>query len=261
MIYLIWNILINLLKGQLAYYISSTIYIENVLRLVLFNETHFAYHFWYLGAVLYVLLIMSAISTMEKSRSWNLRSILYAITPVLLIGDLILGKYSLIIFHREFPVILVRNWLFVGLPYFSIGLWLREQQEISNKLVTKSITITVIILAASTSILEHLILIGADLNASRDHYISTTFLAIAVFFFFKNYASSNENLFSFIGRNDSTWVYILHPILISATTFGFKIMGMRTAYSFLSPFIVYFMTVFIVEVFRTLIIKLKISFR
>ena len=41
--------------------------------------------------------------------------------PFLLMGDLILGKYSVLLLGREFPYILVRNFLFVGIPYFCIG--------------------------------------------------------------------------------------------------------------------------------------------
>ena len=43
----------------------------------------------------------------------------------LLIIDLLLGIFSLLVFNREFPYIIVRIF-FVGLPYFAIGKGLRR---------------------------------------------------------------------------------------------------------------------------------------
>ena len=51
---------------------------------------------------------------------------LFLAIPVLLAGDLIIGKYSLLLFGREFPAFYSRNWLFVGVPYFSLGMLIRK---------------------------------------------------------------------------------------------------------------------------------------
>ena len=57
----------------------------------------------------------------------------YAI-PILLLTDLILGKYSLLFLDREFPVIYVRNFLFVGLPYFALGACLKKYSDKISKI-------------------------------------------------------------------------------------------------------------------------------
>lgn len=123
--------------------------------------------------ILYVLVIVLLVNKL------NCRKILYYLAPVLLIADLIFGKYSLLIFHQEFPYILVRNFLCVGIPYFCIGNLIREQQytERWNKKVLQ----VLIAVFAITSLAERFALVNAGLNATRDHYLSTTFLAICLF--------------------------------------------------------------------------------
>lgn len=87
---------------------------------LLFNQNPFVFHLWYLSAYLYVLLI---VSIFDKYNKWQ---ILFYFIPVLLLGDLILGKYSLVLLNKEFPYVWVRNFLFVGLPYFSLGAWIKK---------------------------------------------------------------------------------------------------------------------------------------
>lgn len=79
------------------------------------NENPFGFHLWYISAYLYVLVIMVFVSRK------NLWRPLFAVIPLLLALDLIFGKYSILIWGREFPYILVRNFLCVGIPYFAIG--------------------------------------------------------------------------------------------------------------------------------------------
>lgn len=55
-----------------------------------------------------------------------------------------------------------------------------------------------------TGIIERITLEHYGLNASRDHYASTTFLAVTVFLFFLYYVAGEENFMSRIGKNDST---------------------------------------------------------
>lgn len=95
---------------------------KSILKFLVLNESPLAGHLWYLGAILYVLVIVLLVDR------FNCKKVLYYLTPVLLIADLVFGKYSLLIFHREFPYILVRNFLCVGIPYFCIGNLIREKR-------------------------------------------------------------------------------------------------------------------------------------
>ena len=57
-------------------------------------------------------------------------------------------------------------------------------------------------------------LISVGANATRDHYISTTLLAVFLFLYYMVFISNISNRVSKIGMRDSTWMYIIHPFFI-----------------------------------------------
>lgn len=99
---------------------SLFLLIQQWLSLVVLNDNPFGIYLWYLVAYLYVLLIMIIV---DRFKYWNF---IYMITPVLLLGDLALGKYSLLLLNHEYPYVYVRNFLFVGITYFIIGIFIKQ---------------------------------------------------------------------------------------------------------------------------------------
>lgn len=218
---------------------------KTILKFTLFNVEPFkiAEHLWYLLAILYVLLIYKQLSGTKYER------ILIKIVPILLITDLIFGKYSWIIFHREFPYILLRNYIFVGLPYFYIGYIIRENYE-HKKFVNykNSNLICFIIFFIVTSILEKNLISLFGHVPARDHYISTTFLVISLFIFLINNPEFlSNNLINDIGKKYSTYIYVIHPFLIylfNGTVLNLPIFFI-TVYKTLSPFIIFVISLLI----------------
>lgn len=58
--------------------------------------------------------------------------------PCLLIIDLMFGKYSLLLWEQEFSYIHLRNFLFMGLPYFGLGACIKAK-KIQSKSKCKQI--------------------------------------------------------------------------------------------------------------------------
>lgn len=114
-IFIIWKELLFIKRGG---FVPS---LDSIGKWLFLNECPFAGHLWYLYAYIYILLIVCMI---DKYRLWN---ILFMAIPILLLTDLAFGKYSIVIFNREFPYIFVRNFLFVGLPYFALGAFLKTK--------------------------------------------------------------------------------------------------------------------------------------
>lgn len=56
--------------------------------------------------------------------------------------------------------------------------------------------------------MENRLLIGLQANATRDHYISSTFLAVSLFLLFLSLKQSKVNAFSKLGEKDSLYIYI-----------------------------------------------------
>ena len=173
--------------------------------------------------------------------------------------DLLLGKYAILVFNKEFPYIIVRNWLFVGIPYFTIGNIIRQKYYIIEKRVSLLWTSGSVVIFSLTSFLERYLLVITEMNAKRDHYLSTTFLAIALFLLFVYCLNNHESFVSRLGHRDSTWIYILHYLFIGGIGVIARRIGMEHVYSLVKPVVVFFFTVIAIEfanvVLRCLILK------
>lgn len=237
LIYLIYRCLIAAVGGEgVGAYLSRAITLKSIVKFAVLNESPFNGHLWYLGGILYVLLIAFAADKL------GIRKVLFALTPFLLAGDLILGKYSLVLFHREFPYVIVRNFLFVGLPYFCIGELIRDG-KINIKFSAAKLAIIAAVFSFTT-LLERFLLVSNGMNAARDHYISTTFLAAAVFLLFieiYNSRSANnvERWAARVGRDCSAWVYVIHPIFIAVIAAVMRKCGVYNIYQYIAPIVIY----------------------
>lgn len=182
-----------------------------------------------------------------------------------------LGKYSLVLFNREFPYILVRNFLFVGIPYFCIGRMIRE--GVGQK-INRNTAALLIFIFSLTTCMERFILVSVDMNPTRDHYISTTFLAIAMFLFTLKCGSGKEpvnfdknivgggywltDLLAIIGRKYSTWLYIFHPIFITCIDTVMSKIGLYGVYKYVALVVLYVVTIvflLIVDKMRRILLR------
>lgn len=261
-IYLIWKSFYYAVVHNSDYF-QDTFTLKNFLKFILLNESPFNGHLWYLSAILYVLIIVRIVNKL------NCNKLLYLLIPVLLLCDLIFGKYSIVIWGREFPYILVRNFLFVGIPYFCIGQLIRNS---FGKSISKRMSAWMVLLFSLTSLLEHFILVNTNMNATRDHYISTTFLAVAVFIFTLKFNSHQINedivpkkiwekqnitsLLGVIGCKYSTWLYVLHPIFITGIRTMMNEIGVYEIYKFVAPIIVYITTIMFLVILNKIKVKI-----
>lgn len=235
LLFLLWDLLYGQLSGN-----RLDITFKSIMHFLFLNVSPFSGHLWYLGAILYVLIFMWGI---EQTK---FKKVIFYVTPVLLLGDLILGKYSLLLLGKEIPFIIVRNFLFVGIPYFAIGILMNEKKF--------RIGVWGIPVFTITTLVERFILVSLNANAVRDHYISTTFLAIAVFSFVLEYKGAVWQVAAKIGREYSTWVYIIHPIFITCYGFVFKRIGIYNGWCCVAAVVVYITTVIFVA-FATEVIR------
>ena len=109
------------------------------------------------------------------------------------------------------------------------------------------------------SILENRLLVHLGLNAERDHYLTTTFAAILLFLFFLCRVQTGPTILSELGKRDSLYIYILHPLLI---TFFSSVNGylpdvwVREIYPYVAPLIILSTTIeFVILLRRVKIIK------
>ena len=92
-----------------------------------------------------------------------------------------------------------------------------------------------VMLFSLTSQLEKYILISIDKCPTREHYISSTFLALCLFWLLLSIKVEKPNVMSKIGENDSLYIYIFHPIFMWVLSTGFKKICMLGIYSWIAP--------------------------
>lgn len=238
-LFFVFNICLSIFKGTLSQYLAECFSFKSILSFLLLNDSPFCYHLWYLGALLYTLLIVALLRKFVKC--WE--KILYIITPLLLAVDLIFGKYSIVIFGYEpIPYKFLRNFLFVGIPYFTIGLYISRHQQLFSSLKKRTIILCIAsVLFTATTILERFVLVSLNVNATRDHYFSSTLLALVLFILFENTAWNDRELgfLKKIGREYSLLIYIIHPITIPLIRGGLGKIGMISIYDYTAPFLVF----------------------
>ena len=170
---------------------------------ILLNSVPCSMHLWYIVAYIYVLLIILII---EK---FNLYKLLYFITPILLLTALIIGKYSEIILGNSFPGNYTRNFLFTGLPFFTLGMIIKKAKQLPNIYIAGVSCIVFYILG----VVEVLYV-----KSIGDYYASTIFLSLSIFILFINIKQVKDNIFSKTGRKDSLYIYLLHFIIATGIT-------------------------------------------
>jgi hypothetical protein len=140
--YFIWDIwYVYCSHESVMTYIGSLVDLKKVLVMLLFNESPLRGHLWYLGAILYCYIFLFLLTIIV--RRWFKGDI--AIQRLLLIAIVLLlcnifGYYVLC--HQgmaDKAIILLRNWIFDGIPFFISGICIRAWEdrirEISEKIL------------------------------------------------------------------------------------------------------------------------------
>lgn len=182
--------------------------------------------------------------------------------PILIMVDLVFGKYSLVIFERQFPVFFVRNFLFVAIPYLGIGMFLQEKKDFFSKYLTSKGYIGGIIACSLLVLFERYLLYLNECNALREQYLGTTFLAVFLFLWFATNTNKNISMVgiksSQVGRQYAAGIYILHPIIITIIEQTAKRRGIYTIPVLLKSIFVFAITVTVVYFVQE---KVLIKFR
>lgn len=249
-LYLLWETIVNLNQGNsIQQFIKENFSLVKIAKLMVLNDIQIGSHLWYLYAYIYVLVIYFFIN------KYKWQKFFYKLIPILLIIDLIMGKYSILLFNINIPFIFVRNFMFVGLPYFMMGNLIAKINDENSFKINNNILIVSMVIFSVTTLLEKNILVINNINAVRDHYISTTLVTVTLFI----YLLQNKNMFrntsiERIGKEYSLGIYIIHPIVISLLNY---MINFKNVYQYIAPFIVYFISLFIIIFFNKLKLLVK----
>ncbi len=206
--YFVWMYVFYRWTGQDFSYITDRLLsFKGIVKLFVFNNVNFAYHLWYLLAIIYVLVMVKIAVRLR------LKKLLFRLCPLLLLAGIALGKYSAVVFGRFISIDIARNCYFLGLPFFCAGWYISENFERIKNRANKAALLPLALAFGILSMLEHYILDRLGLNMVGDVYLSTAPMVVCVFLFFAAFSQGSAGL-STIGRRYSTGIYILHVAVL-----------------------------------------------
>lgn len=203
-LFIIWKFVCLYFEGEsLKQYIMNNFRVKDICRLVVYNKSMVSGHFWYLFALLYVLIIVFLLGHFFNK-------IVYLL-PILLIPNLILSAYSLVLFDFEIKYYYTRNFLLTGLPMFAIGYILSQKEVLIKKAISQNISLILFVISCCVNILENGILM-TFWQEEGDLYISSVIMAISAFIYF-GLSSNSIKISKYIKSNYLTYVYIFHGVI------------------------------------------------
>jgi hypothetical protein len=157
---------------------------------------------WFLPALIYVTLVFFFF---EKK---GITKKLYFLIPVLFFAGVVLREIPEFVhgvpslFSKAY---LCRNWLFIGLPFFMTGHFIRANEEkLTKKFSDISLVILMIVSTAESVIADML-------HVQKSLYIGTFFAVSALFIFaLKKEGYIKTEKIAFLGAKYSLYIYILH---------------------------------------------------
>ena len=199
------NDIYKLLEGH-----AMNISWESLFDFFLFNENPFAFHLWYISAYLYVLLICRYLGKIALQYAGSLSFVLW------FSGVLIAFFFSLI-YSKGITNIYIRNFLFQGLPFFLAGHLINKKACYLEKI---HVTYVLIVTLCCILLSIYIKLFFDKYNVST--YFFSGVIGCLVFLLFKKLEMGN-NIISRIGREDSLYIYIFHPLVMKVYSSGYII--------------------------------------
>lgn len=185
-------------RTQLIYYLRNFLQLKTIIRFFIFNENCFWGHLWFLNALCYCYLIQFFLKK-YKLENFKAEKVIIA---------LLLTSYILInafVVNDEFTnVYLIRNFLFVGLPFFFLGKLIRKEKVAESQRVFKMLIIVIFFFI--TSIIE-------IFSYKSELYISSIIVAIYLFMICIKRPNINNKYAEFIGDKLAIYIYVLHPAI------------------------------------------------
>ena len=182
--------------------------------LLLFNLPIYKTHLWYLFAILWVYIIYFF------ALRFNLpQNLLYIVGFVLLIVHLTLGEL-LSAFKTVLLIHYVRNWALMGLPFFLIGLLVyKHREKLAN--IPNLFSLTLLVLGIATTLLSRTYI------GKNELYLGSLFILFAVITLSIKYADKQypKALVKIAGC--STYIYIFHVMIISATQILYGVLNIN----------------------------------
>lgn len=183
--------------------IERSIHSINIFNILVLNINPFCGILWFLNALLYCYLLWFLISKIKG------KLIVYIVAIVILFIGIFARAF--IQYNHTIPedinINYFRNWLFMGLPFFTIGYFIHDYQERIIKIFKPKYMIVAVIMGMIVSFAERLVV-------PLELFVGTVIVSVALFIF----AIEKPDLIKFpiinkVGERFCFFIYIAHIII------------------------------------------------
>lgn len=205
-VYFLWKLADFFVTGELTSKAVLGLFSpQRLLNWILWNQSPFMGHLWFLGALLYCYLFYGIL----VKKDWQERC--YILIPVCLAANLLLGE-GLSMVGRKISFLWVRNFWLTGLPFFLLGHWFAREQEKGRLRFYPGISIALLIIGAVSSMGEMLLSGGSEL------YLGSILMAVGSFSLALWKPSFGKgSLLAHIGEKAALHIYLWQMIVFDVT--------------------------------------------
>lgn len=205
--------------------------IYNIAKLVIANSPLIYSHLWFLGALLYCY-IFSWVMKNHIRGVWK-KSVICILMFCFTIMSEILPKIGIKVMVSN--IVVYNIFIFRALPFYLLGIWLRENDERLVELICKTNRKKIysfIIIGFMISIVERVIFVESQF------YVGTYIAIILIFLICMAYPQGYNTKIQYIGKELSMYVYIIHISIMEIFEINYPKEGQNMLIGFIEPVIV-----------------------
>lgn len=210
-LYFVWEILWYSYKGTTAEYLDSVFSARTFVETVIFNNGSLLGHLWFLLALLQCYLFYALVL---RKTSLPIQT---GLIVVLLLGFFLIREILKLNSVSD-PIYYLRNFLFVGIPFFLLGGIINRQSAHFVGLPTPVLAVLVCT-GTAVAIVERFTVGCCDL------YAGTVIAAVALFVLAQKPGISGNKVLAALGEKYAGDIYIFHSLIIGVFNAAASVAG------------------------------------
>ena len=188
------------IKGAMWYGIS---YFNPVIvvKFIVFNVPRSSEHLWFLVALIYVYGLHYFIA------KWKIKESIYLWIGVVLLAIHLLLGVGLSSIGIVIPICVIRNFLFMGYPFYCIGMLIRKNEDLVHKKITYKRAMILILIGVIETVISYFI------SGKNELFVGSVLVAVSLLVISLKAKDIQINeLVSMVART-SSGIYLIHIML------------------------------------------------
>lgn len=227
-VYFVATVLLYVLQRDfqgLSDYLHTLIKPSILMRFILFNECAVAGHLWYMAALLYVYIIYYFVEKLK------IPDLITAISAIVLLAIHLVLWHILLTYKITETTFFVRNFLFIGFPFVTIGRMMKKHLDQLPRL--NLVTVLLLLIVGSVCSLVSRFVFGNKSVPFGAIVCAITLLLVCV----TGKQPQKPRLIN--AGIYSTYIYLFHPLVITVYSSVFSAFGfIDRPFPYLEPFVI-----------------------